>query len=200
MVEHVRRRVVRARGIDRVLVATDDERVLATVEAHGGEAVLTGPARSGTERVARVAATTAAEWVINVQGDMPLVDPEHVEAVIRLLSRGAPVATLATPLDDPSSPHQVKVVLDARGRALYFSRQPIPHGGPWLRHLGLYGFRADVLRDISALPDCALARAEDLEQLRWMHHGLRVHVAVVSGASPSVDTPEQLDRVRSLAG
>lgn len=199
MVEHVRRRVLQAQGVQRVLVATDDERVVRAVQAHGGEAVLTGPARSGTERVARVAASTEASLVINVQGDMPLVDPAHVEQVAQLLSQGAPVATLAAPLDDPASPHLVKVVLDARGRALYFSRQPIPHRGPWLRHLGLYGFRAEVLQEIPSLPDCALARSEDLEQLRWMHSGIEVRVAVVAGAPPSVDTPEQLARVRALA-
>jgi 3-deoxy-D-manno-octulosonate cytidylyltransferase len=199
MVEHVRRRVVESGAVGRVIVATDDERIARAVEEHGGEAVLTGEHPNGTHRVAAVAGETDAELVVNVQGDMPLLDPAHVRALVGELERGAAIATLATPLEgDPHDRHVVKVVVGRDGRALYFSRSAIPSGGPWSRHLGLYGFDRGALRRAIAAPASRLERSEDLEQLRWMDAGLPITVATVDRAAPGVDTPEQLETVRHL--
>ncbi len=199
MIEQVRRRAARSGALGRVIVATDDVRILAAVRAHGGEAMLTGEHPDGTHRVAAVAEEIGAELVVNVQGDMPLLDPAHVADLVALLRQGAPIATLACPLvGDPHDPHLVKVVVAADGRAVYFSRAAIPHRGPWLRHLGLYGFTRAALRRAIGHPASALERSEGLEQLRWMDAGLPITVGVVDHAAPGVDTPEQLEAVRRL--
>lgn len=201
LVEHVRRRVIASGIVDRVLVATDDVRILRAVNAHHGEAILTGEHPSGTHRVAEAVSVAApdAELVLNVQGDLPLLDSAHVAALVALLRSGAAIATLAAPLEgDPADPHVVKVVVGADGRALYFSRAAIPHRGPFRRHVGLYGFAAAALRHAIALEPGALERSEDLEQLRWLEAGLPIAVGLVDRAEPGVDTPEQLDAVRRL--
>jgi len=201
LVEHVRRRVAGAEGVDAVVVATDDERVAAAVRAGGGDARITGPARNGTRRVAAILDDLDAAIVLNVQGDQPGLDPAHVTAVAALIRGGAAIASLATPLHDPSDPAAVKVVFDDRGDALYFSRLPIPRGGPWWRHLGVYGFTAAALRACAETPVSGLAVAEDLEQLDWLAAGHRVRIGTVASAAPALDTPDQLrawtDRDRS---
>jgi len=199
LVEHVRQRVLRAASVQRVVVATDDVRVAAVVEAGGGEALLTGPHASGTHRVAALLDRVEGEVVVNVQCDQPALDPAHVDAVVALVREGAEVATLAAPLPedaDPADPCRVKVVLDAAGHALYFSRAPIPAGGPWLRHIGIYGFtRTSLVRCVQA-PPSALERSEDLEQLRWLAAGVRIRVGLVDRVAESLDTADQL---RTLA-
>ena len=197
MIERVRRQVAKARRIDRAIVATDDERIVRAVQDHGGEAVLTGEHPNGTHRVAAVARVIRARYVVNVQGDMPLLDPKHVDDLVGLLEGGAPIATLAVPFAlDPASPHVVKVVRNRAGDAMYFSRAAIPSQGPWLRHLGLYGFGEGTLDALMALPEGILDRAEDLEQLRWLEAGFRIVVGVVESAEPGVDTPDQLEAAR----
>jgi 3-deoxy-manno-octulosonate cytidylyltransferase (CMP-KDO synthetase) len=222
MIAHVLRRARDARGVDRVLVATDDERVAAAVESEGGDAVMTrADHASGTDRIAEVARELAADVVVNVQGDLPMLEPGYIEAAVSALQpkpsetdggRAAPVmATLATRLrpGEAERAQVVKVVCDRFGDALYFSRRAIPwtedaatNGSPGhgLRHIGLYAYRRSFLLELAALEPTPLERAERLEQLRVLEHGHRIRVAVVeaSEAMIEVDTPEDLERVREL--
>jgi 3-deoxy-manno-octulosonate cytidylyltransferase (CMP-KDO synthetase) len=201
-----------AKTPDRVIVATDDERVRQAVEAFGGEARMTRPDhRTGTERVAEVAAHVEGHLFVNVQGDEPLLDPAALDAAVHALLEepGADVATVATLIKTPTDimdPNVVKVVLDFDDNALYFSRAPIP----WVRdaaskiqvrhlkHLGLYVFRRDALLDYPTLPQGELERIEQLEQLRWMENGVKIRVAEVEHDAISVDVPEDVARVEKL--
>ncbi|MCK6505643.1 3-deoxy-manno-octulosonate cytidylyltransferase [Myxococcota bacterium] len=204
MVAWVVARCRQARRVERVIVAADDPRIVDAAQAAGAQALLTDPGhRSGSDRVAEVVrrlALPADARLINVQGDEPLVDPDAIDAVLGALDDPTvDVATASAPLEgDPAEPSRVKVVTDARGRALYFSRAPIPHGGPWQVHLGLYAFRAAALLRFAALPPGRLEQAERLEQLRLLEHGLPLAVVPVARHLPSVDTPADLDRVRAL--
>ena len=217
MIQHVHERVSRARRVDRVLVATDDERIAAVVRGFDGEAVMTSTSHpTGTDRVAEAAGVTQAEIIVNVQGDEPMLDPAAIDASLEPLLEDAalPIATLSLPLRDREewlAPSVVKVLVDAEGNALYFSRNPIPHvrsgGGAELdrpqdlarKHVGLYAFRRSALLRFAALPPAPLERAEGLEQLRALYHGLRIHVVPVAfGDNVAVDTPEDLVRVREL--
>jgi 3-deoxy-manno-octulosonate cytidylyltransferase (CMP-KDO synthetase) len=205
---HVAERAARARGVDRVAVATDDERIAAAARACGAEAVMTGPAATGTDRVAEAARTLGpAEVVVNLQGDEPLIEPEAVEALVAAMAdRTVEMATLSRPLEagEWERPHVVKVVTDARGDALYFSRAPIPHcreGGvsPLARaHVGMYAFRAGFLQAFTRLPPGRLEREESLEQLRALEHGHRIRVVETGYRGFGVDTPEDLERARAL--
>jgi len=206
MVVRVAERASRAEGIDQVAVATDDARIAAAVQAAGFRALMTDPAcRNGTERIAQAARDLPADGYLNVQGDEPLVDPRAIALVAGLLRQGAQMATLARPLEpgEESLPQVVKVVLDAGGRALYFSRSLIPHPRTPLAldplaHVGIYGFAAETLQQFARLPETALERAEGLEQLRALFHGIPIDVAVGRFPSVAVDTPEDLERVRRL--
>jgi 3-deoxy-D-manno-octulosonate cytidylyltransferase len=210
LIERVRRRVCLATQVDRVIVASDSHRVIEVVQEHGGEALLTGHSSCGTERVAAVAnmLEDKPDFVLNVQGDMPLVDPVHIDLVIRELSlraaksglANAQVVTLAVPLpdgEDPSDKALVKVTLDQAGRALYFSRAPIPMGGPWFVHLGIYGFSYEALRFCTSLPVGKLSVSEDLEQLRWLEAGVPIWISLVEGHPLAVDTLAQLSQLES---
>jgi 3-deoxy-manno-octulosonate cytidylyltransferase (CMP-KDO synthetase) len=215
MIQHVWERVSRSGCVSRVLVATDDEGIQRAVRGFGGEAVLTrADHRSGTERVAEVAASAAgseAEIVVNVQGDEPLIEPAAVDAAVQALLRdsSAGIATLAVPIAaaaDVMDPNVVKVVLDCEGHALYFSRAPIP----WVRgdratvrsrhlkHIGLYAFRRNALLEFPSFPQGELEKLEQLEQLRWLENGCKVSVAETSYDSVSVDVPEDVPRVERL--
>ncbi|MBM4265241.1 MAG: 3-deoxy-manno-octulosonate cytidylyltransferase [Deltaproteobacteria bacterium] len=206
MVAHVLSRARRASGVARVLVATDDERIVHAVEEVGGEAVMTRADHpSGTDRIAEVARGLDADVVVNVQGDLPFLDPAFVESAVSALGAAggnAPVmATLATPLlaGEATRDQVVKVVCDRSGRALYFSRSPIPWGGgPGLRHIGLYAYRREFLLRLATLEPTPLERAERLEQLRVLEHGHAIQVAQVQTDESmiEVDTPEDLERVR----
>jgi 3-deoxy-manno-octulosonate cytidylyltransferase (CMP-KDO synthetase) len=223
MIQHVYERVASARILDRVLVATDDDRVAAAVRAFGGEAVMTSSAHAtGTDRLAEAARGADADIVVNVQGDEPMLDPSAIAAAVEPLLRdpALPMATLSLPLRDLDamlSPAVVKVVSDARGNALYFSRSPIPHvrlgadagqkeaaaaaieRGLARQHVGLYVYRAEALQRFAALPPTPLEQAESLEQLRALHHGMDIRVVPVDGApTVAVDTPDDLLRVRRL--
>jgi 3-deoxy-manno-octulosonate cytidylyltransferase (CMP-KDO synthetase) len=205
---HVAERAARARGVSRVAVATDDERIASAARACGAEAVMTGPAATGTDRVAEAArALGPAEVVVNLQGDEPLIEPEAVEALVAAMAdRSVEMATLSRTLEpgEWERPHVVKVVTDARGDALYFSRAPIPHrreGGvsPLARaHVGMYAFRAGFLQAFTRLPPGRLEREESLEQLRALEHGHRIRVVETSYRGFGVDTPEDLERARAL--
>ena len=210
MVEHVYRRAAAARGVGAVVVATDDERIAAAVRAFGGIARMTRTAhRTGTDRIAEVAADLSCEIVLNVQGDEPLIEPEMIEQVIGPLAADAAVemSTVYCPITDPSdhaNPNVVKVVSDRGGHALYFSRAPIPHlrdirlrpVPPTYKHIGLYGYRRAFLLKFAGLPQTPLELSESLEQLRVLEHGYRIHTVETQYDSIGVDTPEDLDRVR----
>lgn len=218
MIQHVWERVRRAQKVSRVLVATDDERIMKAVVAAGGEAVMTrADHRSGTERVAEVAAGPAgrdADILVNVQGDEPLIEPAAVDAAVDALveDEAARIGTIAVPIEKPADvmdPNIVKVVLDFDGNALYFSRAPIPWvrdsrsaGSPvrarHLKHLGLYSFRRDALLEFDTLPPGELERLEQLEQLRWLENGYKIRVAETPFDSVSVDVPEDIARVEKL--
>ena len=203
--------------VDRVLVATDDARIAAAVNAFGGTAVMTrGDHPTGTDRLAEVAADLASELIVNVQGDEPLIDPAMIEAAVRPLLADAaiPMGTLKTPLtslEEFHNPNVVKVVTDRQGFALYFSRAPIPHPRDFAdelatrwqelataKHVGLYVYRRDFLLRFPTLVPTPLEEQEKLEQLRALEHGYRIHVAATPLGVQGVDTPEDLARVRRL--
>ncbi len=209
MIAHVYARASEARLVDAVLVATDDERIAEAVAAFGGTAVMTRADHpSGTDRLAEVAARLDAELIVNLQGDEPLLDPASVDAAIAPLLADPTVTmgTLRTPLapEEANNPNVVKVVVNLAGDALYFSRSAVPYvrqGPPapvaW-RHLGLYVYRRETLLRLAKLPPTPLEQAEGLEQLRALEHGIRLHTVAVAAAAPSVDTPDDLARVRAL--
>lgn len=224
MIERVRRQAV-ASGARRVLVATDASEIETVIHSYGGEAVLTDPAHvCGTDRLAEVVAALqlpADEIVVNLQGDEPLMPPPLLAALAEALAHDAQamMATVACPLESWAqlfNPHIVKVVRDQLGHALYFSRAPIPWDRArfaagaaaaqadapppyWLRHIGLYAYRACFLPRFSAWPATPLEQAEALEQLRVLEHGERIRVITSPVAPPpGVDTPEDLEHVRTL--
>ncbi len=205
MVVRVVERAARARRVDRVVVATPDAAILDAVRSFGFEAVPTRADHpSGSDRVAEAAGILGLPdeaVVLNVQGDEPLLDPATVDAVAGAFfaDPAVRVATAAAPLDpaEAADPARVKVVVDARGDALYFSRAPIPAGGPHRLHVGVYGFRLAALRRFTALPRGRLERAERLEQLRLLEHGVPIRVVRVDAPGRSVDTPGDLERVRA---
>lgn len=203
MIAHVVARALEAACFDEVLVATDDERIAAAAAQAGARPVVTGPADSGTDRVAAVVRSERAEIVVNLQGDEPAMPPDNLQALVRFLRRrpDVSIATLALPgaAEDLADPDVVKVVCDLEGRALYFSRAGIPFqrradAGIVRRHLGLYGFRREALLRFAALPGCALERAEGLEQLRALAHGMAIHVLDVEHPSVAVDVPGDIPR------
>lgn len=224
LIQHVCERAAAARRIDRVIVATDDQRIVAAVQGFGGEAVMTRADHpSGTDRIAEVAARLDAslrdaDLILNVQGDEPEIDPAHLDGLVELMGadRDAEVGTLACPFavipgSDPRDPNAVKVVIDVRGRAIYFSRALIPHprgfecgtgmpagqdfkplhqAAPYLLHVGVYAYRKGFLASLAGLAPTPLERTEHLEQLRWIEHGHRIVVRVVESAAKGIDTPE----------
>ncbi len=231
MVQHVWDRARLAHSVDRVLVATDDERIADVVRAFGGEVVMTSRTHAtGTDRLAEAAAGTDAEIVVNVQGDEPMLDASFIDGAVAPLRAEAdlPMSTVSLPLTDVEemlSSAVVKVVTDARGDALYFSRSPIPfvresvdllsdpQRGEGLRvaaaqavsrrlarkHVGLYAYRRAALLRFASLSPSPLEQAEALEQLRALHHGMRIRVVPMEGQSGvAVDTPQDLERVRAI--
>jgi 3-deoxy-manno-octulosonate cytidylyltransferase (CMP-KDO synthetase) len=212
LLRHVWERCRSARKIDSTIIATDDMRIAEAAFAWGAEVALTSPThQSGTDRIAQVAKRAKDfSLIINVQGDEPLVDPQLLNRIVSTLQQNQQIGivTAAHPFDNPRdalSPHQVKVVIDRTGNALYFSRAPIPHsrsGGSernrpslFLRHQGIYGFRRDTLLQFVKWKPTPLERAESLEQLRALENGVRVHVLVTKHGSPGVDTPADAEAV-----
>jgi 3-deoxy-manno-octulosonate cytidylyltransferase (CMP-KDO synthetase) len=212
MVVRVWRQTARARALSRVVVATDDERIVRAVSAAGGEAMMTSPAhQSGTDRIAEVAGKVPADIYLNVQGDLPFIDPADLDALAAPMraEKGIAMATLATPILDAAewhNPNVVKVVCDGRGDALYFSRAPIP----WprdstappaqaRRHIGVYAYRRDFLLHFARLEPGVLEALEKLEQLRALERGFRIRVVASVAPSLEVDTAEDLMRAREHA-
>ncbi len=235
MIQHVYERVASASRIDRAIVATDDERIMAAVKSFGGECRMTRSDHfSGTDRVAEVAAAVAQhddDIVLNVQGDEPEIEPASLDKLVERMQDGrmtspsprpsplkgegeklcCSIGTIAAPFDNagpcegagsPLDPNCVKVVADRQGRAMYFSRSPIPyprdtrgvidHPSRWLLHMGVYAFRAGTLQEIAGgrLSPSTLEKAESLEQLRWLEAGYSIAVVVVEHRSVGIDTPE----------
>jgi 3-deoxy-manno-octulosonate cytidylyltransferase (CMP-KDO synthetase) len=223
MIMHVVDRASRARLVSRVIVATDDERIAEAVAAHGGEARLTSSSlASGTDRVAEVSAQLDSEIVVNVQGDEPLIEPSTIDAAIAPLVEDSQIqiSTTSEPIttvEDVFSSSVVKVVTDARGFALYFSRSPIPYSrlsgemtledslranpallSGYRKHSGLYAYRAEFLRQFAGMEPSSLERLEALEQLRAIENGFKIRVVRVEHRSIGVDTEQDYERVRRL--
>jgi len=212
MVQRVYERAKQAQTVQRVIVATDDQRIVDAVRAFGGEARMTRPEhRTGTERIAEVAAHEPGDVFVNVQGDEPLIEPLAIDAAVGALLEepAAQIATVATAIrhaGDIMDPNVVKTVLDFEGNGLYFSRAPIPwvrdtqhkvHVKYW-KHLGLYVFQRDALLEYPTLPQGDLEKVEQLEQLRWLENGWKIRVAEVPHDAVSVDVPEDVERVEKL--
>jgi len=212
MIERVYEQARKSATASRVVVATDDARIVEAVKRFGGEGLLTrSDHRTGTDRVAEVAAHIHAEVYVNVQGDEPLVDPATIDAVANALLEDES-ATIATPIaaithkNDIVDPNVVKAVLDFDGNALYFSRAPIP----WVRdtgatvsarhwkHIGIYGFRRAALLEFPTLPPGELEHVEQLEQLRWLENGFRIRAVETEYEAVSVDVPADVERVEKI--
>lgn len=200
LLRHVWERCRKAKSLDSIIVATDDMRIAEGAFNWGAEVALTSRShRSGTDRVAEVARKTKQfAFVINIQGDEPLIDPRLVDKIVNKLTadHSIQMVTAAHPFENPRdalSPHQVKVVVDMAGNALYFSRAPIPFDekghSMLLRHQGIYGFRRSALLKFVNWKPTPLERAESLEQLRALENGVKVHVLITATGFPGIDTP-----------
>lgn len=208
LVEWVWRSTREATLLDEILVATDDETIAQTVNSFGGRVVMTrADHQSGTDRVAEVAAGVDADAFVNIQGDEPLIAAETIDAVCRafLDFPEIEVSTARVRIPDRAqaeSPHVTKVVVDRRGRALYFSRSLVPYprrpGALFYKHLGIYGYRREFLLNLASLQTSALEEAEGLEQLRFLENGINIQTVEVQDDSVGVDVPEDVDRVRQL--
>jgi 3-deoxy-manno-octulosonate cytidylyltransferase (CMP-KDO synthetase) len=206
LLRRVLERSMQARKLDSVIIATDDMRIGAAAFDWGAEVALTSPKHhSGTDRVAEVAKKAKEfAYIINIQGDEPLVDPRLIDKVVEKLrsDRRIEIVTAAHPFanaSEASSPHQNKVVIDCDSNALYFSRAVIPYPGGrsadvnYLRHQGIYGFRRGTLLQVVKWKPTPLERAESLEQLRALENGVKIHVLVTAKGSPGVDTLQDAD-------
>ncbi len=203
LLQHVWEQSRRAKALDSVIIATDDMRVAEAAFGWGAEVSLTKSSHaSGTDRIAEVAARLrGVSHLINIQGDEPLVEPGLLNRLASKMLRDSKIEmiTAVHPFSDPAdaqSPHQVKAVLDRQGRALYFSRSPIPYprdpagGMQYFRHQGIYGYRRDLLLRFVRWKPAPLEKAEALEQLRALENGVNIHVVVTQSGSPGVDTPD----------
>lgn len=214
MIVHVWRRACEA-DVGRVVVAAAEAEIAAAVEAAGGEAVLTKPGHpSGSDRVWEAAMAVDPDGnspaIINLQGDLPTLEPQLIRDVVELLAQGAAdITTLAAEISDESertNPNVTKAVLSlgdgmSHGRALYFTRTPAPHGeGPLYHHIGIYGYRREALERFVGLPPSPLELREKLEQLRALEAGMRIDVAIVDTVPLGVDTPEDLEKARRALG
>ena len=202
--------------LDEVYVATDDERIFQAVEVFGGRAVMTrSDHKSGTDRIEEAAEKigSQADVIINVQGDEPFIQPSQIKTLMQLFD--APETQIGTlgkrfeNIEGVENPNSPKIVTDNRGFALYFSRSPIPFvrgkersewlaNYPFLKHLGIYAYRREVLREVTQLPQGNLEKAESLEQLRWLENGYRIRVGLTDVETVGIDTPEDLKRAEEF--
>ncbi len=203
--------------LDAVVVATDDVRIADEVQGFGGQYVLTDPNhRSGTDRCQEALEIIGNQYdaVANIQGDEPFIDPVQINQVVELIRRDdIQLASLAQRIGDKEelfSPNIVKVVMDKHGNALYFSRNPIPfirnldhdqwlENGVFYKHIGIYAYKAETLRQVAELQPTSLENAESLEQLRWLENGLRIRMGITQGENISIDTREDLEKVLQFA-
>ena len=205
-----------SRVLEEVYVATDDERIFACVESFGGKAVMTRTDhKSGTDRIQEAVEKigTDADVIINVQGDEPFIQPSQVETLMHLFDEpSTQIGTLGKRFDSIEAiqnPNSPKIVTDIRGFALYFSRSVIPYirgvetqdwfgKYPFLKHLGIYAYRREVLNEVTQLPQSNLEKAESLEQLRWLENGYRIRVGLTDVETVGIDTPEDLQRAEAF--
>jgi len=213
MIEHVYQRASRASLLSDVIVATDDTRIVDAVRAFGGKAMMTSADHpSGTDRLMEVAETLQAPYFVNIQGDEPLIDPDHIDACARALLGGAAMSTLAARI---RFRHEVfdrgvaKMLIDERGHAICFSRSAIPFPGkflargedidlecsPYFRHVGVYGYTLATLRRLAKAGECEMERVESLEQLRALYLGIKIKVEIVDSVTPHVDVPGDVAEV-----
>jgi 3-deoxy-manno-octulosonate cytidylyltransferase (CMP-KDO synthetase) len=219
MVQRVYERTKQAKLVSRVVIATDDDRILNAVAAFGGEAMMTSPAHStGTDRIAEIAEKLECDLVVNVQGDEPLIHPEMIDQAIQPLADdpSIPMGTLCRKIDlreEAFDPNVVKVVFDINGFALYFSRAPIPWNrdpwagkrsfdelnldGPLYKHIGLYVYRRAFLLQYAGMPQTSLEAVEKLEQLRALEQGYRIKTVITEHESFGVDIPDDLSKILS---
>lgn len=215
MIQRVLEGTSRSTLLSAVVVATDDTRIADHVKAIGGKVLMTSPTHpTGTDRCAEVVRQLNEQFdvVINIQGDEPLVDARQLDQLLGAFSDPAvQIATLASrniDLEAIHNPNRIKVVVDNKNDALYFSRSAIPNtvnakedplkSYPYLRHIGLYAYRPEVLLQISQLPETSLEKTESLEQLRWLYHGLAIRVVETAIETPNIDTPEDVAKVLEL--
>ncbi|MHC4646201.1 MAG: 3-deoxy-manno-octulosonate cytidylyltransferase [Planctomycetota bacterium] len=206
LIQHTYERACQADLLEKVVIATDDKRVFEAAQSFGADVVMTSAEHaSGTDRIAEAVADVDVEIVVNLQGDEPEIDPNNINYVAELLLKNAdyPMATLAAEFKTPqqvADPNIVKVVLDSKGGAIYFSRSPIPYDreeagigglGQYLRHLGIYAYRKGFLLRYTKLPQTPLEKIEKLEQLRAIENGFAILVGKVEHTCDGIDTPEQ---------
>lgn len=216
MIQHVFEKAIQSQLFDKVIVATDDNRIEQCVLSFGGKVCLTSSEhQSGTDRCGEVISKESEHFdiVVNIQGDEPFIHTEQLEQLVNLFTNpSTQIATLKkeiTAIEDVHNPNVVKVVADAHKRALYFSRNPIPfvrgeEKKDWLshhkffKHLGLYGYRSEVLKDLIHLPSSSLELSESLEQLRWLQNGYSIFIDETQHESIGIDTPEDLEKLKNL--
>lgn len=208
MIQRVYDQAKKAEKLDDIIIATDDKRIYDEVLSFGGNVEITSTDHiNGTERCAEVAEVREADYFINIQGDEPYIHPEQIDQLASILDGQTELGTLVKKIKDSSSlenPNIMKVLLDQKSQAIYFSRQCIPyvrnypkeewiHHYTFFKHIGIYAYRKDILKEIVKLPAGKLEMAESLEQLRWIENGYKIKVAKTTHESMSIDTPEDLD-------
>lgn len=214
VIEHVYEQVTKV--LSEAWVATDDKRIFDAVEAFGGKAVMTrADHKSGTDRIEEAAEKigTEADVIVNVQGDEPFIQPSQIKTLCSLFDNpSTQIATLGKPfssMEAVKNPNSPKIVMDNNGFALYFSRSVIPYVRgeqesvwldhyPYLKHLGIYAYRREVLREVTQLPQSSLEKAESLEQLRWLQNGYRIRVGITDVETVGIDTPQDLERAEKF--
>lgn len=214
MIQRVYEQSCKSGMLGKVIIATDDERIVKHVSGFGGEVTMTSPRhQSGTDRCAEIISKETDKWdaVVNIQGDEPYIQPEQIDLLCGCFVRPeVPIATLVKRIestDELFNHNNVKVVLNKRNEAIYFSRSPIPYNRnfpeqEWLKHsvyykhIGIYGYRSSVLKEIAALAKTNLEITESLEQLRWIENGYTINAAVTTFETVSIDTPEDLEKVK----
>ncbi len=215
MIQRVYEQASLCQGLTDVIVATDDERIKETVDSFGGKAEITLASHTnGTERCQEVASRNPADFYVNIQGDEPFIKPQQIDDLIEILNSKTELGTLVKKITDPDlleNPNTMKVVLNSKNEAMYFSRNCIPYvrdheKTEWLKqhtffkHIGIYAYRRDILDQIVSLPQSSLEKAESLEQLRWLENGYTIRVAKTQVETIGIDTPEDVDRALKMEG
>ena len=213
MIQRVYEQSLRCQEFDKVIVATDDERIAACVQSFGGKVMMTSPHhQNGTERCEEVSKQIEADYYVNIQGDEPFIKPEQLSTLCRLLDGKTSLATLVKKISDPAlldNPNIIKVVIDQHHEAIYFSRNCIPYSRnknpenrlkthDYYKHIGVYAYQKQTLPRISRMPMSRLEQAESLEQLRWIENGLRIKVAETEIETIGIDVVEDIEKALKL--